>query len=55
MYYRYKTKWKEGDLLTYKMTEPMFEWGELVSDEDKKRLHEAQKLIKERLYIASCY
>ena len=50
-YYRIKTKWKVGDLLAYKITEPMIEWGELVSDEDKKRLHETQKMIKERYIL----
>lgn len=45
---RYKTKWKEGDLLAYKMTAPMLEWGELVSPEDKSRFYNVQKDIKNR-------
>lgn len=44
--FRRKTKWKAGDLLAYKMTEPLVKWGEQVSEENRKRFQDAQKMIK---------
>ena len=49
--YRYKTPWKVGDLLAYKITAPMLEWGGEVSDEDKRKLQEAQKLITDKYIL----
>lgn len=43
--YRYKTKWKAGDLLAYKMLAPILEWKELVKESDRESLQEAQKNI----------
>lgn len=45
-YDRYKTKWKEGDLLAYKMTAPLLQWGDLVSSENKSRFYNIQENIK---------
>ena len=50
-YYRNKTEWEVGDLLAYKMISPMFEWGELVDVETKRRLKKAQELIKDRYIL----
>lgn len=49
--YRYKTTWKVGDLLAYKIISPMLEWGEEVSDEDKRKLQKSQKLIKDKYIL----
>lgn len=50
-YYRDKTQWEVGDLLTYKMLSPIFEWGDCVKLEDKTRFCKAQELIKGRYLL----
>ena len=49
--YRFKTPWQVGDLLAYKITAPMLEWGEEVSDEKKRKFREAQKLITDKYIL----
>lgn len=45
-YYRFKTEWKIGDLLIYKMTSPILEWGESVQPKNKERFIKTQKMIE---------
>lgn len=49
--YRYKTEWKVGDLLAYKMLSPMLNWGELVEESDRRILQQAQKCIKDKYVL----
>ena len=49
--YRFKTPWQVGDLLAYKVISPMVVWGEAVNSEDKTKLWEAQKRIKDKYIL----
>ena len=49
--YRYKTTWEIGDLLAYKIISPMVGWGEDVSEDDKRKLQNAQNFIKDKYIL----
>lgn len=53
--YRCKTEWKVGDLLAYKMTQPMIQWGELVGAEKKRKIFRGTKKDKRGVFIVTSY
>ena len=50
-YMRFKTKWKKGDLLAYKVTEPMIEWEDSIKPQVRKRLIESQSRLRNRYIL----
>lgn len=46
--YRFKTKWKVGDLLAYKILAPMLQWKE---NAEEYKLHESQKFLKDQYVL----
>ena len=50
-YERFKTKWNKGDLLAYKMTGPMIEWGDSIKPELQNNLYESQRILNGRYIL----
>lgn len=50
-YYRFKTKWKAGDLLAYKVLSPLIEWEGVEKESDRECIKKAHKNLRDNYLL----